>query len=175
MVNVNSLIMRMRKFFVASMQIAVLTLLLAAPCKAQVDKVVADVEGITCPSCAALMEYALMKLDGIDKVTISMERQQFVVFYKLGASFQPKLLREAVSKSGVKVRKFQLQVIGTLKEQKEGRTFNSGKDLYSIASGGPDLPLNAPIYASADVLDDTQIPYKLKVLSFKALPKPANP
>src|SRR5205085_6596802 len=123
--------------FLASTQVASLALLLAAPGEAQVDKVVADVEGITCPSCAALMEYALMQLDGIEKVTISMERQQFVVFYKLGASFQPKLLREAVGKSGVKVRKFQLQVIGTVKDQEGGRTFYSGKDRYLIASGGP--------------------------------------
>src|SRR5262245_15331651 len=168
---VNPVMLRVRKIVTAVVQIAALSLIFSLPSSAQVEKVVADVEGITCPSCAALMEYALMRLDGIDKVTISMERQQFVVFYKLGASFQPNLLREAVGKSGVKVKKFQVQAIGTLKDQSGERIFNSGKDKYLIAAG-PEIPLNAPVYASGDVLDDTQIPYKLKVLNFRALPKP---
>ena len=117
------------------------------------------------------MEFALKRLDGVDKVVISIERQQFVVFYKPNASFQPKLIRNAVAQSGVEVVKFQVQAKGTVQKQGSDRIFISGIDKYLIAAG-PQMPLNTPVIAGGDILDDSKLPYKFKVLDFKPLPKP---
>ena len=45
------------------------------------------------------MEIALRRLDGVDKISISISEQRFQVTYKAGASFQPWDIREAVAKA----------------------------------------------------------------------------
>jgi len=47
------------------------------------------------------MEIALRRLDGVDKISISISEQRFQVTYKSGASFHPRDIRDAVGKAGV--------------------------------------------------------------------------
>ena len=113
------------------------------------------------------MEIALKRLEGVDKVTISIERQQFVVLYKPGASFQPALLREAVAQSSVTVLKFHVQARGKVEKQSTGLVLTAGKDKYALTADSVKLPLEREVIASGDVVNDRKLPYQLKVLDFK--------
>src|SRR5439155_6898822 len=87
---------------------ALLMLVVGNPVLAQVSKVMADAKRITRPSCAAVMEIALRRLDGVDKISISVSEQRFQVTYKSGASFQLELMRDAEGKAGVEVVRFRI-------------------------------------------------------------------
>ncbi len=49
------------------------------------------------------MEIALRRLEGVDKISISMSEQRFQVTYKSGARFQPWDIRDAVARAEVEV------------------------------------------------------------------------
>ncbi|MSO20172.1 MAG: hypothetical protein EXQ56_06845 [Acidobacteria bacterium] len=117
------------------------------------------------------MEIALKRLEGVDKVTISIERQQFVVLYKPNASFQPALLREAVAQSSVTVLKFHVQARGKVEKQETGLVLVAGKDRYALTADSAKLALGQEVIASGDIVNDKKLPYQLKVLDFKATGK----
>jgi hypothetical protein len=113
------------------------------------------------------MEIALKRLDGVDKVTISMERQQFVVLYKPNAVFQPTLIREAVAQSAVSVLKFHVQARGRVQKLGSGLVLIAGTAQFALTADSIKLPVDQPIIASGDIVNDKKIPYQLKVIDFK--------
>ena len=117
------------------------------------------------------MEIALKRLDGVDKVAISIERQQFVVLYKPAASFQPDLLREAVGQTGVSVVRFHVQARGKVEKLASGGMLVSGKDRYALTADSKDVPIGQDIIVSGDIINDSKSPYSLKVVDFKPVGK----
>src|SRR2546425_6012006 len=113
---------------------ALLMLVVGNPVSAQVSKVMADAKGITRPSCAAVMEIALRRLDGVDKISISVSEQRFQVTYKSGASFQPRDIRDAVGKAGVEVVRFRIIARGRVHEEGGKRFFVASKDKFLLVA-----------------------------------------
>ena len=116
------------------------------------------------------MELALRRLDGVDKVAISIERQQFVVLYKPGASFVPKDLRAAVAQAQVSVVQFHIQARGQVQAEGGNQFFVAGKDRFLLLDS-PKMPPGTPLLIGGDLLNDAVAPYQLKVFEFRPLDK----
>jgi hypothetical protein len=147
--------------------LALLMLTVGTEASAQVNKVTADAKGITWTSCAAVMEIALRRLEGVDKISISMSEQRFQVTYKSGASFQPWNIRDAVAKADVEVVRFRITARGRVREIGGKRFFVGGKDKFLLVAS-PQIPSEGAILIEGTV-DDSAAPLQLKVLQFKSL------
>ena len=116
------------------------------------------------------MELALRRLDGVDKVAISIRRQQFVVLYKPGAAFVPKDLRAAVAQASVSVVQFHIQARGQVQVEGGKEFFVAGKDRFLLVDS-PKMPAGTRLLIGGDVLSDSTAPYQLQVLEFRPLDK----
>ena len=113
------------------------------------------------------MEIALRRLDGVDKISISIAEQRFQVTYKSGASFQPWDIRDAVAKAEVEVLRFRITARGRVHEEGGKRFFVAGKDKFLLV-GSPKIFSEGLILLEGTV-DDSAEPLQLKVLQFKPL------
>lgn len=113
------------------------------------------------------MELALKRLEGVDKVAISIPRQMFAVFYKPEASFIPKDLREAVGKADVRVLRFHVSAHGQVQQEDTDQFFVAGKNRFRIVDSSP-LPTDQPVGVMGTV-DDSTDPLQLKVDDYKLL------
>src|SRR5689334_11340008 len=113
------------------------------------------------------METALRRLDGVDKISISVSEQKFNVTLKPGAAFHPSDIRAAVGKAGVKVVRFRIDARGHLEEQGGKRYFLAGEDKFLVAA--PAKMANGPVSIEGTV-DDAAEPWQLKILKSKPLP-----
>ncbi|HYT53344.1 MAG TPA: hypothetical protein VEQ38_01430 [Verrucomicrobiae bacterium] len=111
------------------------------------------------------MEIALRRLDGVDKISISVSEQRFQVTYKSGASFQPWNIRAAVAKAKVEVVRFRIIARGRVHEEGSKRFFVAGKDKFLLV-GSPKILSEGSISIEGTV-DDSVAPLQLKVLQFK--------
>ena len=121
-----------------------------------------------------MMEMGLKRLEGVDKVAISIERQQFVVLYKPNSVFQPDMLRAAVAESGVEVNLFHVQVRGKVEKQPTGRVLTAGRDKYTITADSKEVPLATELVITGDITNDRKQPYQLKIVDFKPAGAPAT-
>jgi len=113
------------------------------------------------------METALRRLDGVDKISISVSEQKFQVTLKRGSAFHPSDIRAAVGKAGVKVVRFRIDARGRVQEEDGKRYFLAGDDKFLVVAPAkiPDGPL-----AIEGTVDDTAAPWQLKILKSKPLP-----
>ena len=111
------------------------------------------------------MEIALRRLDGVDKISISVSEQRFQVTYKSGASFQPRDIRDAVGKAGVEVVRFRIIARGRVHEEGGKRFFVAGKDKFLLVAS-PKI-LSEGSFSIEGTVDDSAEPLQLKVLQFK--------
>jgi len=111
------------------------------------------------------MEIALRRLEGVDKISISISQQRFQVTYKPGARFQPSQIRTAVAKADVTVVRFQISARGRIEEQAGKRFFVAGKDKFLLVAS-PQISFDSPISIDGTV-DDSSEPLKLKIVQFK--------
>ena len=113
------------------------------------------------------MEIALRRLEGVDKISISISEQRFQVTYKSGASFQPWDIREAVAKADVEVVRFRITARGRVHEEAGKRFFVAGKDKFLLVAS-PKIPSESSISIEGTV-DDSAEPLRLQILQFKSL------
>jgi hypothetical protein len=113
------------------------------------------------------MEITLRRLDGVDKVAISIEKQMFAVTYMGGAKFQAEALRKAVAGADVDVVRFHVSARGQVKEEESQRFFIAGEDRFLLVDS-PHIPVNAPIGIVGTVNDSTS-PMQLTLDDFKVL------
>jgi len=113
------------------------------------------------------MEIALRRLEGVDKISVSISEQRFQVAYKPGASFQPSQIRNAVAEADVKVVRFQITARGRVHEEGGKRFFVAGKDKFLLVAS-PKIPSGDPVSVEGTVNDSAE-PLQLKVLQFKSL------
>src|SRR5437879_3481695 len=111
------------------------------------------------------MEIALRRLEGVNKISISISEQRFQVTYKSGASFQPWDIRDAVAK--VEVVRFRITARGRVHEEGRKRFFVAGKDKFLLVAS-PKISTEGLISLEGTVDDSTE-PLQLKVLQFKSL------
>ena len=111
------------------------------------------------------MEIALRRLDGVDKISISISEQRFQVTYKAGASFQPSDIRDAVEKAEVEVIRFRIIARGRVHEERGKQFFVAGKDRFLLVAS-PKI-LSAGSISIEGAVDDSAEPLQLKVLQFK--------
>ena len=116
------------------------------------------------------MEIALKRLDGVDRVAISIERQAFVVLYKPNASFDPDGIRDAVGKADVSVVQFHILARGRVFVEGNKPFFVTGKNRFLLVNS-PKMPAETLLLVGGDVKKDVS-PMELKVNEFKALDKP---
>src|SRR5262245_66320030 len=80
------------------------------------------------------MEIALRRLDGVDKISVSISKQRFQITYRPGAKFQPWDIRDAVAKAEVVVLRFQIAARGRVFEDGGKRFFVAGKDKFLLVA-----------------------------------------
>ena len=113
------------------------------------------------------MEIALRRLDGVDKISISISEQRFQVTYKLGASFHPRDIRDAVGKAGVEVVRFRITARGRVHEEAGKRFLVAGKDEFLLVAS-PKMPSKGSISIEG-IVDDSARPLQLQISQFKPL------
>lgn len=148
--------------------VAVLLTLGMRPAPAQVEKVHADVEGITCQGCVVIMEVALRRLEAVADLSISMSKQTLDVELKPGHEFRPEAIREAVNQTDVSIVRFQIQARGYIKEDPTGRYFLAQKNKFAIVDS-PQAPVETPLRILGQVDDSVDDLPRLKILSYQTL------
>jgi len=113
------------------------------------------------------MEIALRRLEGVDKISISISEQRFQVTYKSGARFQPWDIRDAVARAEVEVVRFRITARGRVHEEGGKRFFVAGKDKFLLVAS-PKISTEGLISLEGTV-DDSAEPLQLKILQFKSL------
>jgi hypothetical protein len=113
------------------------------------------------------MEIALRRLDGVNKIHISIRDQRFEITYKPGATFQPEDIREAVARAEVDVLRFRINARGRVHEEGGNRIFIAGKDNFLLVDS-PKIPSERPISIEGTV-DDFAAPLRLTIVQFKPL------
>ena len=114
------------------------------------------------------MEIALQRLDGVDQVSISMEKQEVAVTYTGTASFQPQLLREAVGHASVTIVRFHVQARGRLRARGDQQIFIAGRDRFLLVNP-PKMPDDKMLLINGEVLNDATDPMELKVVNFRVV------
>lgn len=141
---------------------------ISLPVCAQLDRVVAEVEGMDCLSCAPIIELEVRRLGGVDQIGISIEKKLVAVVYKEGeGSFNPKGLRAAIAKADVRVIRFHISARGRVQQDGEKQFFTVGKDRFLVVDS-PKLPHASPV-GVVGVVDDSTNPVQLKIDDFKPL------
>ena len=132
----------------------------ALPALAQLDRVVAEaVDGdIDCLPCAVTIELYLKKVEGVNKVAVSMSKQMVAITFQEGARFKPKEYRDAIMMAEVRVAAFHLSMRGTVEQQGEQLYFVAGQNRFLIVKPPKDLPIGATIGIMAAVDDSTEPP-----------------
>jgi|SRR5919108_2485105 hypothetical protein len=113
------------------------------------------------------MEVALRRLDGVDKVSISISEQRFQLTYKPGSTFQPWDIRDAVAKAEVEVVQFRISARGRVQEERGKLFFVAGKEKFLLVASSK-IPSAGPVSVEGAV-DDSAEPLQLKVLKFNPL------
>ena len=113
------------------------------------------------------MEIALRRLDGVDKVTISIQQQAFSVTLKPGSSFDPQGIRDAVAQADVSILRFYVESRGQVEQKGDERFFVAGKDRFLLAAS-PDIPIGELIWVNA-LVDDSTDPLQMRVNEHKPL------
>jgi hypothetical protein len=152
------------------MRLFLLVLALTTPACAQVEKVAIRTTGISCGLCAGLSEYYFKRLDGVDKVTISLSQEAIMLSYKPGATFDPAVIRRILKSLEVGVVQFQINAQGRVQEQNGKRFFEAGKNKFVLAASGnaPGIHAGTPVSIEA-ILNDRLDPMELKILNFQPL------
>jgi hypothetical protein len=127
-----------------------------------VAKVVAQVKGITCPTCGAVAEVALrQRLPGIGDISISQSQQTVVVEFAHGGDvFSPAVFRDAVNEAGIEVLNMQIDACGVVEETPGQRWFMAGANRFALDDRG-ETPAGLPMCVSG-WLDDRSTPYRLR-------------
>lgn len=100
-----------------------------------VTKVVADVRGITCPTCAAAAEVALrQRLPGVATVSISQSQQTIAVALSNGGDlFSPAVFRDAVGATGIEVLTFHVDACGVIEGMGSRQpSFVAGENRFAL-------------------------------------------
>ncbi len=113
------------------------------------------------------MEIALKRLDGVDKVTISIQRQTLSVTLKPESSFDPRGIRDAVAQADVSILRFYVEARGQVEQKGHERYFVAGKDRFLLVAS-PDVPVGEPIWVNA-LVDDITNPLQMRVNEHKPL------
>jgi hypothetical protein len=113
------------------------------------------------------METELRRLDGVDKISISISQQKFDVTFKPGAAFRPAAIRAAVGKAGVKVVRLRIIANGRVQDEAGKRFFLAGADRF-LLTGADKLPGGA--LSIEGVVDDHGAPLRLQIVKSKPLP-----
>ena len=132
------------------------------PALAQLDRLVAEaVEGdIDCLPCAVTIEFALNKVEGVDRISVSMSKQMVAITFKEGARFTPDKYREAIAKAEVRVKAFNVTMRGMAEQDGEKTYFVSGQNRILMANRPSNVPLGTAVSITA-VVDDSTQPYTI--------------
>jgi hypothetical protein len=111
------------------------------------------------------MEITLRRLDGVDKVAISIEKQLFAVTYENGTAFEPEALRQAVAAADVEVIRFHVSARGRIIEEGGRRFLIAGEDRFLLVDS-PQVPAGAPI-AIMGTVNDSTTPMEIRIDDFQ--------
>ena len=134
-----------------------------------VARVLAQVRGITCPTCGAVAEVALrQRLPGVAAVSISQSEQTVVVeFAQQGDVFSPAVFRDAVDDAGIEVLAMQIDACGVAEETAGQRWFVAGANRLALEDGGA-VPVGQPVCVLGS-LDDVSTPYRFTPTTIQAV------
>ena len=154
------------------MFVVLLLIALQQPAFAQVDRVAMRTARLGCGLCAMFSEIYLKQLGTIDKIQISKSQEAVMITYKVGASFQPSALRNALKKTEVGVTQIQISARGRVQEQGGKQLFLAGKDRFVLVPGpkSPKVPAGTPVSIEG-VVNDASNPMELQILTFKTAPQ----
>lgn len=141
------------------------------PCTAQVERVAMKTTGISCGVCAVVSEFNFRRLDGVDKVKISLSHESILLTYKPGAKFSTESIRRILDPLKVGVVQFQVGVRGRVQNFSGKRILTAGSDRFVLldAIDSPEVPTGVPVRIEG-ILYDHEMPMEIKVLTVHAIP-----
>ncbi|HWP83592.1 MAG TPA: hypothetical protein VNN17_00240 [Terriglobia bacterium] len=137
-----------------------LLLLGTLPASAQLERVVVMAEpgDIDCLPCAVTIELNVRKVEGVNKVAVSMSKQMVAITFKEGARLRLKDYRDAIFKAEVRVAEMHAAMRGQIEQQGNEFYFVLGPDRFPIANPPKDLPVGKPVGIMATMDDSTEPP-----------------
>ena len=140
------------------------------PLLAQVESVSMRTTGISCGVCAMVSEINFKRMEGVEKVTISLAKESILLTYKPGAAFSPQAIRQVLQPLEVGVVLFRITARGHLQEQGGKRYFIAGKDRFVVAGDGKSVSIatDTPVLIEGR-LNDLADPMEVKILDWKPL------
>jgi hypothetical protein len=152
------------------MRLLLLIVGLAIPGLSQVEKAAIRTTGISCGVCAGLSEYYFKRMDGVDKVTISLSQEAITLSYKPDSAFDPGAIRRVLKSMEVGVVQLQINARGSVQEQNGKRFLVAGRNKFVVAAAGnaPGVPIGSPLSIEG-TLNDRVEPIEVKILNFKPL------
>ena len=93
------------------------------PAQAQIQKVVVEIEGMTCPFCNFGVEKILDKVDGVQKVAVDLKKGAAVLNAKPKESIHIDQIHPAIKKAGFKVLSIRLEAVGAPSADSQGDIF----------------------------------------------------
>jgi copper chaperone CopZ len=138
--------------------------------RAQVEKVAIFTSGISCGVCAAVSEVNFRRMQGVDKVSISLAKEAVILTYKPGASFDPRGIREILKPLDVQITRLQISARGRVQEESGKRFLIAGKDRFVLAPAAniAAVPLGSAVLVEG-IVNDRVDPMEMKILGAWAL------
>lgn len=100
---------------------------------AQITKVDQEVFGMDCAPCAYGLERGLKKMDGIEKVQVSLNDGKAYLDLTANNSLSLKQIQEKVKVNGFSAKNAEIVIKGTLVEQDGNYAIQTGKETFAIA------------------------------------------
>lgn len=137
---------------------------------AQVEKVAIQTTGISCGVCAVVSEIQFKRIDGVERVKISLSTETVMLSYKPGAAFASLPIRQVLKPLGVGVLRLEVSAVGRMEEQGEKRWFVAGRNRFAVVPSADRTGIRLDAPASVlGIVDDAKEPPELRILSYRVL------
>lgn len=105
---------------------------------AQIQKVDQEVFGMDCAPCAYGLERGLKKMEGLEKVKVSLNDGKAYLVLSENNSLSLRQIQEEVKKNGFSAKKAEVVIEGKLINKNGGFELQTGTETYIIANGSSD-------------------------------------
>ena len=107
------------------------------------------------------MEVALLRLDGVADVSISLQTNVVQITFQPASSFQPQGIRESVGQVGARVAQLQIVARGQVEPEGSNQYFVAGKNRFLVTDSSS-IP-EGKLISITGTVDDSETPFKLRI------------
>lgn len=156
----------MRKFVAFGLWGLIGLLPLAGPARAEVQEIVARVDGLSCPFCAYGLEKKLKNLKGVEALRVDLKGNRAVIIPQAGKLIPVGDLKRAIKWAGFTPRGLRITVTGRLIKTQEGIRLQSAgtSEVFLLTGAEHDKLVNLPgienktVTVTGSLQEETKVP-----------------